>query len=122
MICSSVNLLFLLSTILLMGGLLLIQLGTAGGEPVKLTVRNPSSKPLVPACEWFAGSAAAAAAGRCARPCWLSLARQKSLLNLSRQPEIWTGRVQDDGFRELGMEEKPVSIDPTVNKVEKAEN
>ena len=26
------------------------------------------------------------------------------------QTEIWTGRVQDDGFRELGMEEKPVSI------------
>jgi hypothetical protein len=41
---------------------------------------------------------------------------------LSCQTEIWTGRVQDDRFRELGMEEKPVSIDPPVNKVEKAEN
>ena len=51
-----------------------------------------------------------------------SLARQKGHLKLSCQPEIWTGRVQDDGFRKLGMEEKPVSIDPTVNKIEKAEN
>lgn len=34
MICSSVNLLFLMSAILLVGGLLLRQLGTAGGEQV----------------------------------------------------------------------------------------
>jgi hypothetical protein len=57
-----------------------------------------------------------------ARPCWLSLARQQSQPKLSCQTEIWTGRVQDDGFGELGMEVKPVSIDPTVNKVEEAED
>ncbi len=34
MICSSVNLLFLMSAILLVGGLLLLQIGTARGEQV----------------------------------------------------------------------------------------
>jgi hypothetical protein len=45
-----------------------------------------------------------------------------SQFKVSGQPEIWTGCVQDDGFRKLGMQEKPVSIDPTVNEVEKAEH
>jgi hypothetical protein len=35
MICSSVNLLFLMSAILLVGGLLLLHVGTAGGEQVR---------------------------------------------------------------------------------------
>jgi hypothetical protein len=47
---------------------------------------------------------------------------QKGQPILSCHPKIWTGSVQDDGFWKLGMEEKPVSIDPTVNEVEKAEN
>lgn len=43
MICSSVNLLFLTSAILLVGGLLLLQVGTAGGVQVShgLTVDAP---------------------------------------------------------------------------------
>ena len=85
----------------------------------ELTVCNPSSKQMVPTCEWFAVWRWQRAA---ARPCWLSLARQKSQPKVSCQPEIWTRRVQDDGFGELGMEEKPVSIDPTVNKIEEAED
>lgn len=39
MICSSVNLLFLMSAILLMGGLLLLQICTAAGEQVTSTTR-----------------------------------------------------------------------------------
>ena len=39
----------------------------------------------------------------------------------SCRPEVWTGRVQDDGFREFGMEEEPISTDAAVDKVEKAE-
>ncbi len=40
MICSSVNLLFLMSAILLVGGLLLLQIGTARGEQVKSIRRD----------------------------------------------------------------------------------
>ncbi len=43
MICSLVNLLFLMSAILLVGGLLLLQVGTAGGGQVsQTTIATPT--------------------------------------------------------------------------------
>jgi len=44
MICSSVNLLFLSSAIFLVGGLLLLQVGTAGGGQVS----SPRNRPHIP--------------------------------------------------------------------------